>query len=300
MGWEGLPSLSILRAFEAAARQKSFSAAGRELNVTHVAVAQQVRRLEEHLGVSLIYREGRGIALTEQGEKLSAALSEGLQTIRSGVEEILDTDRDRPLHVSLTPSFAVSWLMPRIGAFRAENPDIELMLNPSPQVVDLKRDGFDLAIRFGSGKWPGMDAEMFLKSNYVLVAAPSVIAGKKIEQPADLAALPWLQELGTEEFAAWMRAKGVEAGSKRDIAHLPGHMILSAVREGQGVAYTSRLFVDDDIREGRLVLLFEEGKGEDAVGYFLVRRPGPMREPLKLFYAWLKRQAKAGDIVPGI
>lgn len=295
MGWEGLPSLSILRAFEAAARQKSFSAAGRELNVTHVAIAQQVRRLEEHLGVSLIYREGRGIALTEQGERLAASLYEGLQTIRSGVEEILDADRERPLHVSLTPSFAVSWLMPRIGAFRAEYPDIELMLNPSPHVVDLKRDGFDLAIRFGTGKWPGLDAEMFLKSNYVLVAAPSVIAGKKVEVPGDLLAMPWLQELGTEEFAAWMRAKGVMAQSKRDIAHLPGHMILSAVRDGQGVAYTSRLFVDEDIREGRLVLLFEEGEGDGQVGYFLVRRHGPMREPLKRFHTWLKRQAKAGD-----
>ncbi|MXN63852.1 LysR family transcriptional regulator [Stappia sp. GBMRC 2046] len=200
MGWEGLPSLSVLRAFEAAARHGSFSAAGRELNVTHAAVAQQVRRLEEHLGMSLIYREGRGICLTPEGAELSASLSESLENIRSSVMSVLGRDRDRALHVSVTPAFASGWLVSRLGEFRDENPDIELKLHASPKVADLKRDGFDLTIRFGKGVWPGVESELLFKSKYVMVAAPGLVEGRKISRPADLLDYPWLQDLGADEF----------------------------------------------------------------------------------------------------
>lgn len=296
MGWEGLPSLSVLRAFEAAARHKSFSAAGRELNVTHVAVAQQVRRLEEHLGRALIYREGRGIALTPDGEELSASLSESLENIRSSVMGVLDRDRNRPLHVSVTPAFASGWLVSRLGDFRAENPDIELKLHASPKVADLKREGFDLAVRFGLGEWRGLESELLFRSKYVMVAAPGLVKGRRISRPADLLDYPWLQDLGADEFGVWLAARGVDVEDKANITHLPAYLLLQAAREGQGIVNTKRMFVEEDLRAGRLVCLFEDTAEDDPVGYFLVRRPGPARDPLKRFVAWLKRQAQVGAV----
>ncbi|MBA5777600.1 LysR family transcriptional regulator [Stappia sp. F7233] len=295
MSWAGLPSLSLLRAFEAAARHRSFTAAGRELNVTYVAVAQQVRRLEAHLGVSLIYRDGRSLALTNEGLRLAAALGDGLDIMKTAVRELLETEDLRPLQVTLTPSFAVSWLMPRIGLFRAKYPDIELMLNPSAEVVDMSRDGYDLAIRFGSGDWPGVDVELLLGSRLVMVAAPSLLRGKPVETPEDLLRLPWLQELGTGELGTWLAARGVRAVNKKNITHLPGYMLLPAVREGQGVGGVARVFVEDEIRSGRLVVLFEDGNEDTPVGYYLVRRKGPMRPPLKRFVSWLRSMAREDE-----
>ncbi|MEC9347868.1 MAG: LysR substrate-binding domain-containing protein [Pseudomonadota bacterium] len=293
MSGPAMPPFAMLRAFEAAARHRSYSAAGRELNVTHVAVSQQVRRLEDWMGVPLMQREGRGVVLTADGQRLATGLLEGFGTIRETVAAFRASDAVRPLKISLTPSFAMSWLMPRIATFRAENPNIELMLNPSADMVDLRRDSYDLAIRFGDGDWPGVESEPFLPSRFAVVAAAALVAGKAIETAQDLTNLPWLQEVGTDELLLWLAARGVKVEDKHDIVHLPGYMMLSALREGQGVACTARVFVEDDIAAGRLVVLFEDDDPDMRTGYHLVRRPGPMREPLKRFVGWLKRAARA-------
>ena len=293
MDWSSLPPLSSLRAFEAAARHLSFSVAGRELNVTHAAVAQQVRRLEEWLASDLIYREGRGLALTEQGRLLSARLTQGFETLAEGLAELSEREAARAVKISMTPSFAGSWMMGRLGAFRSAHPEIELMLSPSPHLVDLKRDGFDLAIRFGHGDWPGLEVEPFLPARFRIVAAPELLRGKRVEEPADLAKLPWINELGLDELGTWQRGRGLEGiKAEQGVLHLPGHMVQQAVREGQGVACTASVFVEDDIREGRLVALFDNDE-EEETGYFLVRRPGPLRGALKTVVTWLKVEARA-------
>lgn len=288
-----LPPLSALRAFEAAARNLSFSAAGRELNVTHVAVGQQVRRLEELLGVTLVIRHPRGLELTPEGARLAARLVEGFGLLREAVAEITEAGGDRPLRVTLTPMFAANWLMPRLGEFRAEHPDIQLMLNPTPERVDLRREDYDLAIRYGAGEWPGLEAEPFIPSRFVIAAARELVEGRRLETPADLAHLPWLMQQGTDEFDVWLAAHGVRVEGKHNITHLPGYMLLAAIREGQGVGCTTRLFIEEDLRAGRLVSLFEDDAQDMRAGYYLVRRPGPLREPLKLFIGWLRRAARA-------
>ncbi len=293
MDWSALPPLSSLKAFEAAARHLSFSVAGRELNVTHAAVAQQVRRLEEWLASDLIYREGRGLALTEQGQLLSARLTQGFETLAEGLEELSRREEARAVKISMTPSFAGSWMMGRLGAFRSAHPEIELMLSPSPHLVDLKRDGFDLAIRFGRGDWPGLVVDPFLPSRFRIVAAPELLGGKRLENPADLAKLPWINELGLDELGTWLQSRGLEGiKAEQGVLHLPGHMVQQAVREGQGVACTAGVFVEEDIREGRLVSLFDNDEDEET-GYFLVRRTGPLRGALKTVVGWLKAEARA-------
>ena len=293
MDWTDLPSMTALRAFEAAARNLSFSAAGREMNVTHAAVSQQVRRLEAHLGAALLLRSGRGLELTEDGRWLAARLTEGFDLLRSALGEFGATAEDRPLRVTLTPMFAADWLMPRLGEFRAANPDVELMLHPSPELVDLRREPYDLAIRFGTGEWPGLEAEPFLPSGFIVVAAPTLIEGVPLETYADLARLPWIVQEGNDEFDVWLDAHGVHVSGKHNITHVPGYMMLPAARAGQGIALTSRVLVEDDFAAGRLVGLFEDAAYRGAqAGYYLVRRPGPMRKVAKTFARWLKRMAK--------
>lgn len=288
-----LPPLSALRAFEAAARNLSFSAAGRELNVTHVAVGQQVRRLEEELGVTLAIRHPRGLELTPEGARLATGLVEGFSMMRAAVGELLEVSSDRPLRVTLTPMFAANWLMPRLGEFRHEHPEIELMLNPTPGRIDLRREDYDLAIRYGAGDWPGLEAEPFIPSRFLIVAARELVEGKRLDTPADIARLPWLMQQGTDEFDIWLAAHGVPVERKHNITHLPGYMMLPAIREGQGAGATTRLFIEEDLRSGRLVALFEDEAQDMRAGYYLVRRPGPMREPLKRFIQWLRRAARA-------
>jgi len=296
----GLPPLTQLRAFEAAARHLSFSAAGREMNVTHVAVSQQVRRLEEHLGAALIARSGRGLELTRDGAWLARRLIDSFDGIRAAISQFGAAADRRPLRVTLTPMFAANWLMPRLADFRAAHPEIELMLNPSPERTDLWRENYDLAIRFGFGDWPGLEAEPFIPSGFVVVAAPGLVGEARIEDPADLARLPWILQQGTDEFDVWLAAHDVEISDKHDVTHLPGYMVLAAARDGQGIALASRVLVEEDLRAGRLVALFgDDGYGGLRAGYYLVHRPGPMRAAAKQFVRWLKQAAKAEVRAPG-
>jgi LysR family glycine cleavage system transcriptional activator len=292
MDWSGLPPLTMLRAFEAAARHGGYSAAGRELNVTHAAVGQQVRGLEERLGVSLMRREGRGLALTPEGERLAATLREALDLIREGVGALVDGAAERPVQVTTTTAFAAGWLAPRLGAFRAAHPDVEMMLNPSTQVVDLARSEFDLAVRYGAGSWDGLVAEPLFVSPKVVVGTPELVGSTPVATPADLLRYPWIQELGVDEWRVWLAERGVAVGEKRDVHHLPGHMAVDALRTGQGVGFIARVLVEADLEAGRLVMLFDASE-PGKVGYHLVRRPGRMRPSAAVFAEWLRREAKA-------
>lgn len=294
MSQVALPPLSMLRAFEAAARLQSFSAAGRELNVTHVAVSQQVRKLEAHLDLSLVVRSGRGLELTEEGARLAARLIESFDGMREALAEVEERRRARPLRVTLTPMFAGTWLMPRLGAFRAAHPDIELMLNPTPELIDLRREDYDLAIRYGPREWPGLETEAFMPSGFAVIAAPALLEGVRLDSPADLAHLPWILQQGIEEFWVWLKDHGVEVADKRDISHLPGYMVIPAARDGQGVALVSRVLAEEDIRKGTLVSLFDDDwRGNTGAGYYLVHRPGPLRAPAQRFVRWLKQSVEA-------
>jgi LysR family transcriptional regulator, glycine cleavage system transcriptional activator len=290
MDWSGLPSLSSLRAFESAARHRNFTAAGRELNVSHAAVIQQVRRLEVFLHTPLLHREGAGLSLTREGASLAARLSEGFGVVRDAVSSLMVDEAARPLHLSMTPSFAVSWLMPRLASFRAGYPDIELMLNPSVEVVDVKGGAFDLAIRFGKGDWPGLEVELLVPSAFVVVAARHLVDRTPVAAHEDLMQLPWLHELGNDELTRWLAARGVRVENKHNVTHLPGYLLRSAILDCQGVGCMARVFVEDDIRAGRLVVLFEDDASAPT-GYHLVYQPGVMRPALKAFVTWIRRTA---------
>lgn len=286
-----MPPLSALRAFAAFGQHGSFQAAAAALSVSHPAIGQQVRALESRLGVALVVRDGRGMTTTPAGERLVRELDAGFRAIANAVDEASGADATRPLQVTMTPSFAVSWLMPRISAFRHEHPEVELMLNPTPELVPLRPGGVDLALRFGDGHWPGYEVEPLLMTSIVVVAARRLLGERRISEPRDMLAFPWLQELGTSEITDWLERSGVVAPRPANVIHLPGNLVLEGLRAGDGVTATARAFVERDVEAGRLVVLFEGVR--TGGGYHIVTRPGVLRPPLKAFVRWLRREAAA-------
>lgn len=286
--WTALPPLSALRAFAAYAETGSVAQAGVALNVSHAAISQQIRNLESHLGLTLLDRSSRRMQLTAEGQRLALALSQAFGNISQEIEELTGRDLWRPVLVSSTPSFASSWLMPRLSSFRAAHPEISLMIDPSVEVKTLEPGGIDVALRYGAGQWPGLDAEELVRSPIVVVAAPGLVGDREIASAEDLKDLHWLQEFGTSEVSDWLTRQGVTQDRKRTITALPGNLMIEAARQGQGVAISAKAFIQDDIAAGRLRLLFEDDRHK---GYHLVTRPGVQRLPVRNFIRWLRREA---------
>jgi LysR family glycine cleavage system transcriptional activator len=287
MDWRDLPPLAGLRAFAAFADTGGVSQAGAALGVSHAAISQQLRSLEAHLGVSLLDRAGRTMHLTAEGEALAQAAMQGFAQMIEASRTITGANDTRPLHISATPTFAASWLMPCLPRFRMIEPDVNILLNPTPDIAALEPGGVDIAIRYGTGPWAGLDNELWLESPMVVVGAPSLVAGKKVESAEDLRHLPWLEEFGRSEGSDWLSEHGVSERTTAGFIQVPGNLMLDGARDGQGIAVTVRAFVEADLQSGRLVLLDEENR--DGSGYHIVTRPGVQRPPLKAFVRWLKR-----------
>ncbi len=289
MNWLNLPPLASLRAFAAFAEKRNVVEAGAALNVSHAAISQQLRALEKHLGVALLDRTGKTLTLTADGEHLSRALHLGFGAIGAAVEDLARSGADRPVHVSLTSSFAASWLMPRLPSFRSAHPEVNLVLDPTPDLVDLQPGGVDVAIRYGSGDWAGVKSEMLLQTPMVIVAAPDLLNGNTNPTPSELAQLPWLEEIGTTEATRWLERHGAGPQRGAGSTKLPGTLVLDALRAGQGATVTVRHFVEHDIQAGRIVELYAE---PDQSGYHVVTSMQPLRPAVKTFVNWLRRQTR--------
>jgi DNA-binding transcriptional LysR family regulator len=266
------------------------------LNVSHAAVSQQVKALEIRLGLPLVAREGRGIALTEEGQALARELATGFAAIQRGVEGLTGADAQRPVQVTMSPAFAVRWLMPRIIDFQEQHPEITLMLNPTAEVVELKPGGIDLAIRYRDGHGSTSTVDALVIADMVVVGTPALVGAQEITDPARLVDMPWLQEYGTNEVADWMARHGVTPERALIITHMPGNLIMDAVRRGDGITYTARPWVEEELKSGALIELFSD----QAFGtYYIVMRPGVLRPPVSTFVKWLKQQAAVIRSDPG-
>lgn len=175
--------LNALCTFEVAARHLSYSRAAEELCVTHSAVSHQIRNLEENLGAELFRRSGRAMVLTNTGERLYANVREGLGRVRQGVDELRSKARRRVLTIGVLPGFAVRWLIPRLPGFSKTHPDMVVDLRASMTLTDFSREEVDLAIRFGPGRWPGLNAEKLLDEQLIPVCSPSYRGGRLPRTP---------------------------------------------------------------------------------------------------------------------
>lgn len=254
--------------------------------MTHAAVAQQVRALEQHFGMSLVQRDGRTLQLTEEGRFLSAALTEGFRGIRTATDALARGLTDRPLRVTMTPSFAVQWLMPRLGRFWERHPEVEISMHPEHRVVDLVREGMDLAIRFGNGSWPGYEVQHLVSARYLVVGAPALLGDRHSLTPAEMTALPWVIEEDWPEEASWLRSIGIDPEAI-DVTPFPNEeLALAAARQGFGLHIESAALVEEDLRTDRLRAVFRSDDPTPA--YYIVTPPGRPRKIAREFISWLR------------
>ncbi len=289
MDWLKLPPLNGLRAFSAVAGSGSYSLAADRLNVTHAAVSQQVKALEKRLGIPLVTRVGRGIELTPQGAHLARELDVGFGVISRGVERVIEDGSSRPVQVTMSPAFAVEWLLPRIAEFQHANPEITLMLNPTSEIVDFKPGGIDVAIRYRDRRRVDQKADAILISDMIIIGTPALVGERDLSDPSALVDLPWLQELGTNEAAEWFTYHGVVPERPLTVNHMPGNLIMDAVRRGDGITYTARAFFQEDLSAGKVIELFSE----PAFGIYYVETVPEQRRPaVQSFVDWLLSRAE--------
>ncbi|NGQ89672.1 LysR family transcriptional regulator [Rhodobacter sp. HX-7-19] len=289
INWRDLPPLSALRAFAAVAELGGFSQAARALNVTHAAVAQQVRALEALMDTPLVARDGRGMALTAEGQQLAQALADGFGTIASGVAALRAGGSDRPVRITLTASFASQWLMPRLKDFWDLHPDIALSLHPDARVSDLRRDGMDLGIRYGNGDWPGVTARFLAPARMAIAAAPDLLDGRENLSTAEMQEMEWILARDWPEQENYLRSLGLDPRTLSRTDFVNEELSLAAARQGLGLVVESLALMEDDLEEGRLILLHDSKDRLPA--YFIVTSPGPQRAATRAFLKWLESAA---------
>ncbi|MCF4166875.1 LysR substrate-binding domain-containing protein [Zavarzinia compransoris] len=284
-----LPPLNAMRAFEAAYRHESFARAAAELNVAQAAISRHVRDFEIWLGRPLFERHARGVRLTAAGRRLGAALVPVLDALAAAIESERPGAPDHRVVVTVEPVIAHRWLLRRIAQFRARHGGIEIVLEPTNDLVDFTRATADFGIRFGAGPWPGVTAECLSEVEVYPVAAPEIAALLPPDPVmADLRRFTLLHENG-ELWSRWQRSTEAEAGAPppNGLMLHDSHLALEAAVQGQGIALGDSVLDFDDRAAGRLLRLTRGAVRDHA--YWLVR---PARRRLspsaQLLHDWLR------------
>jgi LysR family glycine cleavage system transcriptional activator len=266
-----LPPLNALRAFEAAARHLSVKNAADELCVTPGAVSQMLKALELHLGVKLFQRVNRGIFLTDAGQSLLPPVRNAFRQIAEAARRVAVSAESGMLTVSVTPFFASAWLVPRLRSFHDAYPEIDLQIVTSNTLADFSRDGVDLAVRHGLGRYPGLVSERIVAVEIVPVAAPALV--RRLGMPAEPAALagwPHVHDAERKGWHLWFAAQGIdEVGPPRGAGFDDAGLLLKAVLAGHGAGLLPSAMVACEIEGGCLVKLAERAL-IDAFAYYLI------------------------------
>jgi LysR family glycine cleavage system transcriptional activator len=282
-----LPPLQTLRALEAAVRHRSYSKAAQELNLTHGAISHQMRRLEQDLGASLFNRSGNAMLPTAAAVSLAAAVARAVEDLCAAVSDVAGAGEE-VLAITTLQSLASQWLVPRLGAFQKAHPGIAVRLETEGRVVDLLRENFDVALRSGSGDWPGLESIYLAPTAVTPVCAPAFAEQFGLGRPEDLLAAP---RIGAHEnWAAWFAAAGVAApeapARPRLTADLHTIEVASALA-GNVAALGSPVLFAAEISQGRLVQPFQVMLHSSA-GFWLTY-PRERRRAAKIvaFREWL-------------
>ncbi len=290
----GLPPLRALRAFEAAARHLSFTKAGAELFVTQAAVSHQIRALEEDLGVRLFRRMNRRLMLTEEGQRYLPAVSRAFDLLREATTALRAHDIPGPLTVSVLPSFAARWLVPRLGRFFARHPDIDLRIDPSVAICDFAQGDVDVGIRYGRGDYPGLRADRLLDEDIFPVCSPLLKAGPPgLHRPEDLRHHTLLHDDSHADWRTWLLAAGVDGvDPERGTIFTDSSMLIQAAIAGQGVALARGVLVADALAAGRLVRPFRLSLPAEFAYYFVYPERVAAHPKVRAFRDWLLEEAQ--------
>ena len=296
-----LPSLDLLKGFEAAARLLSFTKAGEELYLSQSAVSRQIQDLEEQLGVRLFERRHRALALTEAGQTLYAAAAQALATMRAVTDRLRAARSRRTLAVTTTQSFASLWLIPRLAGFTGRHPELDVRISADSRVLDLERDGIDLAIRHGPAKMAGSGAVRLFGERMFPVCSPKLLRDKNrpLKEPVDLrhhvllhyddpdGRHPWLH------WKTWLEIERLADLRPAGSLVFSGYeQIIPAAIAGHGVALGRSPLVREAMASGELVAPFKRSSDPARAYYAVISKHADGRPEVADFVAWLKDESK--------
>lgn len=287
-------SFGALRTFVEVGRQSSINRAAQELNVTPGAVSQQVKALEARFGVKLLERGNREVKLSAHGLRLFSRIAPGFEQIDAAVQVFEDRrPGPRSLVVSTTPSFAACWLTPRLGRFAALHPEIELRIETSVQLADMTSGMVDVAIRHGSGDYPGLDAELLFSPRLVVVASPSLLIDGVLTDPADCLRYPLLQDRDWSDWPNWFEAHGIKPArnATKGPSYADDALLIQGAMAGQGLAIVRDVYAAHALQAGTIMLAIDAPIPTIA-RYFVVVQPDRMTVPKILaFRRWIISEA---------
>lgn len=282
-------SLTALNAFAVAARHLSFKAAAEELHLTPTAVSHQIRALEKRLGHRLFDRRVRQVALTAEGEELAHTIVPAFKVIDGAVSKLMQQEGRDTVTLGAGPFFAARWLVPHLGDFWRDNPQIDLRLHHSPLAVHMQMERYDLAVAWGRGNWPGLQIHQLIGLTVSPVHAPGVdFLPTRGLTTDDILELPLLHHRDQAGWHRWLDLAGVEAPDL-----LPGavfedaNLLLQAVVEGHGMALGYFPFLDEDVATGRLVRPWSLAPVADESYYLIYQQAVASRPAVADVRDWL-------------
>ena len=287
-----LPPLSALRPFEAAARLESFSRAAEELHLTHGAISRQVRALEDHVGAQLFTRHGKRVALTASGRTFAERVRAALHDIELATEAVSPARRENRLTVSVLPSFASRWLMPRLIRFMEAQPGVEVSVVATTALANFTTDEVDVAIRFGRGPYPPLVSEPFLEDQWFAVASPKL---KIPKNPADLLKMRIIRE-DRDYWDEWFAAAGVKPDAPivgKAVFNDATYSIQAAAR-GEGIALARNSIIGEDLERGTLRKLFNISVKTNERYWFVSPRELADLPKVRAFKDWVRSELKNG------
>lgn len=297
-----LPPLNALRAFEAAARHLNFSRAADELSVTPGAVSQQIQNLEDYIGAALFKRTPRGLLLTDAAQTALPALREAFDRLAEAASLLTAAVDGRRLTLTAPPSFAAKWLVPRLGRFEAAHPQVDVWLSADMDLVDFAAGDVDLAVRYGGGAYPGLEAIRLIQETVIPVMSPGLNAANPLAEPGDLTRHVLLHDGSPDadescpDWQMWLAARGVKGvDGARGPRFNQSSLVIEAALAGRGVALAKRTLAQDDIDAGRLVapMAITTNVG---FAYYVVHPKAKARLPqVKAFVAWIQGEAAAHE-----
>lgn len=255
-----IPPLKALKVFEAAARQLSFTRAAEEIFVTQAAVSHQIKSLEDFLGIKLFMRKNRSLLLTEEGQSYYLDIKDIFNSLQDATEKLLARGAKGAITVSLQPSFAIQWLVPRLNAFNILHPEIDVRIKAVDQPDNSLTEDVDVAIYYGRGRWPNIHADKLHKEYLIPVCSPELFDGDKpLLKVEDLTAHTLLHDTSRRDWKRWFKEVGVKG---INVNHGPifshSAMVVQAAAYGQGVALAHNVLAKPEIDSGRLICPFEE------------------------------------------
>ncbi len=295
-------SLSGFRAFECAARHLSFTKAGEELFITQAAVSQQIKQLEGQLGFKLFYRMIRKLALTEDGERLAKVVTKSLNDIKDTIEDILLEGTEGSITISTIPSFAIRWLVPRLGNFRKNHPDIQLKIHADEHIVDFKGGNIDIAIRYGTGNYPDFYSKRMMCEDIFPFCSPRLL--KENKSTMDISEIYQHEILHDEvqkalgenksDWSIWLDAVGIhDIDTKKGTLFSNSIMAIQAAIEGQGLAICRTSLLADDLKTRKLVKPFKNQIRSKNAYYIVCLKERADKPRIKAVFDWLMMEKDA-------